>query len=51
MIVDIILDHPLTSDVGVPIEVVQFDFVQEKFELMLRPMSYASDLDNLHKSC
>ncbi len=28
MIIDIILDHPLTSDVGVPVEVVQFDFVQ-----------------------
>ena len=28
-----------------PIKVVQFDFVQGKFELMLRLKSYASDLD------
>ena len=28
MIIDVILDYPLTSDVGVPIEVVQIDFVQ-----------------------
>ncbi len=28
MIINVVLDHPLTSDVGVPIEVVQFDFVQ-----------------------
>ena len=50
MNVDVVLDDPLLGDVWVPIEVVQGDFVQGKFELMLRPMSFASDLDDLHKS-
>ncbi len=38
------------DDVQIPIEVIQFDFVQGKFELMLQPKSCMSDLDDLHKS-
>ncbi len=50
VIVNVVLGDPLTNNVRVTVEVVQFDFVQGKFELMLQPMSYASDLDDLHKS-
>jgi len=50
VIVDIVLCNPLSNNVRVTIEVIQVDFVQGKFELMLRLKSYASDLDDLHKS-
>ncbi len=50
MVIDIILDNPLTDQIWCPVEVIQVDFMQGKFELMLQPMSYTSDLDDLHKS-
>jgi len=30
IVIDVILAYPLTDDVRVPIEIVQFDFVQEE---------------------
>ncbi len=50
VIIDIVLGDPLANNIRVTIEVIQVDFMQGKFELMLRPVSHTSDLDDLHKS-
>ncbi len=33
VIIDVVLDNPLLGNVGVPIEVVQFDFVQGEVQV------------------
>jgi len=35
MIIDVVLDNPLTDQIRCPVDVIQIDFVQGKFELML----------------
>ena len=49
-LIGVILDIPLLDDTTIKVEVIQDDFMQGKFKLMLRPKLYVSDLDDLHKS-
>ncbi len=35
VIVDVVLDDPLMDQIGCPVDVIQVDFMQGKFELML----------------